>query len=86
MLAEGLILCVWLDAHRVPRGVHGGEDGRCPSLVTSGGHGDSEQIQAPGREVSVAELQRAGGPEQGGRGAARPAGGAWKNFWVGGLT
>ena len=64
---------VWLYAHRVPRGASRGEDGRCSPLVTSGGHGNGEQIQAPGCQVSVADLRPAGRPEQSGRSAVRQA-------------
>ncbi len=45
--------------NRLPRGVDGGQDGRRPSLVAGGGDGGGKQIQAPCREVFVADLQRA---------------------------
>jgi len=66
-LVAPMLVRVWLDVHRVPRGVNGGEDGRCSLLITSGGHGDGEQIQAPCRQVSVADLQPAVSPQQRGR-------------------
>ena len=59
MLAEDLLVCIRLNAHRAPRGVYGDEDGRCTSLVISGG-GKQSQTPAWVRQLSGVSGRRMG--------------------------